>query len=508
MSLRSSISLSALTLALTSSAAFADVTAADVWEDWKGYMAGFGYEMSGTESASGGVLSVSGVAMTYPLPEDGGSMTFTIGDLTFTETGSGSVDIALPTEMPIAFDVTTEDGEAAKGVVMIRQVSPTMIASGDADNLTYTSSADEVSIGLDALEVDGEVMPPEMFNMNVTLTDASNITRTSRGDLRAYTQTMSIAQMAYTVAVNIPDGPDAGEFTATGGASNLSFDGGGDIPTTVDSTDMSAMIDAGFNVDGEFTYGAGNLSVNAVTPDGPFVASTTSDGGALSVKMGNAGLDYDVSQSNLKISAEKIPDFPFPVNIEMAKSAFNLLMPLRASDDEQAFGFGLTLGEFTISDVIWNLFDPAEQLPRDPATISLDMSGKAKVLVDFTDPEQMEQLENGGVPGEVNALDINTILLSAVGTELTGSGAFTFDNTDTVTFDGFPKPTGALNVRLSGANKLMDTLVTMGLLPQEQAMGARMMMGLFGVAEGDDVLTSKVEVNDDGHVLANGQRLR
>ena len=91
---------------------------------------------------------------------------------------------------------------------------------------------------------------------------------------------------------------------------------------------------------------------------------------------------------------------------------------------------------------------------------------------------------------------------------LSGAGSFTFDNTDMVTFNGVPRPEGALDLRLEGANALLDKLVAMGLLPQEQAMGARMMMGLFGVPEGDDTLTSKIEVNAEGHLLANGQRLQ
>ena len=40
-------------------------------------------------------------------------------------------------------------------------------------------------------------------------------------------------------------------------------------------------------------------------------------------------------------------------------------------------------------------------------------------------------------------------------------------------------------------------------------MGARMMMGLFTVAgPGEDELNSRLEVTGEGHVLANGQRLR
>jgi hypothetical protein len=40
-------------------------------------------------------------------------------------------------------------------------------------------------------------------------------------------------------------------------------------------------------------------------------------------------------------------------------------------------------------------------------------------------------------------------------------------------------------------------------------MGARMMMGVFTVAgPSEDELNSRLEVNEDGHVFANGQRLR
>ena len=57
---------------------------------------------------------------------------------------------------------------------------------------------------------------------------------------------------------------------------------------------------------------------------------------------------------------------------------------------------------------------------------------------------------------------------------------------------------------LSRANEIQ-----MGMLPQEQALGARMMMGVFATpGDGDDTLVSKIEVNDQGHVLANGQRLQ
>jgi len=71
-----------------------------------------------------------------------------------------------------------------------------------------------------------------------------------------------------------------------------------------------------------------------------------------------------------------------------------------------------------------------------------------------------------------------------------------------------PKPTGSAEFQLNGVNGLIDDLVAMGLLPQEQVMGARMFLGLLTVPAGDDQLTSRIEVTADGQLLANGQRLQ
>ncbi|KZY37515.1 hypothetical protein A3731_41755 [Roseovarius sp. HI0049] len=113
------------------------------------------------------------------------------------------------------------------------------------------------------------------------------------------------------------------------------------------------------------------------------------------------------------------------------------------------------------------------------------------------------------MPGELNSLDLNSLTVSAAGAELTGDGSFTFDNSDMTTFEGMPAPTGSVNLMLVGGNALLDKLVAMGFVPEEQAAGARMMMGLFAVpGDGEDTLTSTIEVKGDGQVLANGQRIR
>jgi PPE-repeat protein len=192
----------------------------------------------------------------------------------------------------------------------------------------------------------------------------------------------------------------------------------------------------------------------------------------------------------------------------MAEIGFKLDMPIQKSDEEQPFAFGLRLGDFTMPDTLWGLFDPAAILPRDPATIFVDVTGKAKVLFDMMDPEAAETFEDEA-PGELNALTINELLISAVGAKLSGTGDFTFDNSDTQSFDGIPAPSGSASLQLAGANALLDRLIQMGIMSDSDAMGARMMMGMLAVpGDAPDTLKSDIEINDQGHITANGQRIK
>ena len=149
------------------------------------------------------------------------------------------------------------------------------------------------------------------------------------------------------------------------------------------------------------------------------------------------------------------------------------------------------------------MIDPGEQLPRDPATLIIDLGGQATLTEDIFDPAYADGPFEGP-PGELNGLKVNELKLSLAGAELTGDGDFTFK-----TEFGIPMPIGIANLMLTGGNGLLDTLVAMGLVPQEQATGARLMTGLFArPGDGPDSLVSTIEMKEDGAILANGQRIR
>ncbi|QFT58492.1 hypothetical protein FIU94_06590 [Sulfitobacter sp. THAF37] len=492
---------------LLSTAAWADLTPEQVWGDWRQYMEGMGYEITASENAAGGTLTVSDLKMDMPMPEDGGEVSMIIGTLEFTGNGDGSVAIVMPDRLPLSMSATgtaTDPGFTLN--LDYLQTDHSIIVSGTPENMTYAYDAGTVGLKLTELIVDGKSYGEENAKIDVTASDFTSRTTMTIGDTRSYEQTGQIGDVTYDLFVHNPE--QTGQLAMQGSMSDLTLEGTGTIPlNTVSAADMSAMIAAGFDMSGIISYGSGNTGINFQDEEeGDFASATSSQGGELSVSMGPDGIAYSGSQKDTKMNV-KVADLPFPIDISMARAGFKLEAPVVKSDEAQDFALGLTLGDFVMSDMIWGIFDPTGQLPRDPATVELDLSGQAKLLVDYMDPEAAAQL--AGPPGEVEALSVNTLVVDAAGARLEGKGDVTFDNSDMTTVPGMPKPVGAVDLSLAGGNGLLDKLVAMGLLPQDQAMGARMMMGLFAVPGGEpDTLTSKIEFTEDGQILANGQRIK
>ena len=498
-------SAAAISVFMSGSAAYADVTAEQVWQDWKDYMAGFGYEMTADESTSGDTLTVDNLMMTMQVPEEQGTMTMSMGQFNFTDNGDGTVSMSIPSELPLSIAMDPVEGEAVDAKIDYNTKGFSVIISGDPDDMTYNYSVAELTLALAELVVEGT--PVDLGTLSMTMADITGSSNMKVGDQRSTTQRINSGPVSFTMDVTDPD--TGGKALISGNYESMGFTGSGTLPTDMDATQMAAMLDAGFAFDGGFTFGNGGAEFNIVEEGQTVQGTTRTGGGTLDLALDAGKLHYAGQATDYQVNMSG-GEIPFPVEMAMQQAAFNLMIPVSSDEAEQDFAFGLTLGDFTMSDLIWGIFDPGAQLPRDPATIALDLSGKVKMLVDLMDPGAMEAVEQGeGSPGELTALDLNGLTVSVAGAELTGDGAFTFDNSDTTTFDGMPAPTGAVDLKLVGGNGLLDTLVAMGLLPEDQAMGARMMMGMFAVpGEGEDTLTSKIEVSGDGQVKANGQRIR
>ena len=483
-----------------STATFADVTAAEVWTDWHDYMTGFGYEIAASEAASGDGVTVNGLTISMDLPDDGGKIKFDLGTLTFKNQGDGTVAVIMPEHMPIAINANND----FSATMNYDTTGMSMIVSGTAEEMTYDYSAAQVAFSIANLMIEGDKI--DDAKLDLILTNMSGKSTSAIGELRHIAQAFTADMLTYDFAIKEPEG---GSFSMSVNGSIADLNGNSDsmIPKDINFEEMAAALNAGFAGKGSFTWGAGGYEFAAADAGSSTTGSSSSDSGSLNFSMDRDNLGYGGSTAGTKASFTS-SDFPFPVDITIAESVFNLLMPINKTDSPTDFGMTVKLGDFTISDNIWGLVDPGSMLSRDPATINLEFDGKANWLVDIMDPTS-EEMMNADVPGQLHELTLKALQVKVAGADLTGDGSFTFNNDDLETFDGLPAPTGALNLKLIGGNGLMDNLVKMGLLPEDQAMGARMMMGLFAVAgEGEDTLTSKIEVSGDGSIMANGQRLK
>lgn len=497
---------SSIAIFLSGSVVWADVTADQVWADFRTYLESMGYTVEGTEETVRGSVTVNDLTLVMAVDEQSGTARVQMDSITFTETGDGRVNVVLPDRMPTAFTTTLPDepDEDVQGVIDYSHSGFEMVVSGDLDNMVYNYSADELTFEMSSLTVGGE--PVEIDQARMQFTDMSGNSTTTGADIRNIAQTMTIAAMSYVLDMASPD--EASErISVDGRLENLGFEGTITLPKDIDMTDMAAAMRAGFSVDGGYTYENGTSDFSVIGEGQTFEGSTSSDSGRLTVRMDDKSLHYAGEARGIAMNYAG-SDIPLPVSLTMGTVGFNFLFPAGQTDEPTDFGLGLTLADVTVSDAIWAMIDPAEQLPREPATVELDLTGQARLTQDIMDQQAM--MDNAGAPpGEIHSLSVNALTLAIAGARLTGTGAFTFDNDDLTTFPGMPKPTGAVDFYLTGGNALMDTLVAMGLLPQEQAMGARMMLGLFArPGDGPDSLTSRIEVNEEGQVLANGQRLR
>lgn len=484
-------------LALTAGPALADLTAEEVWADWKSLLESYGGQVStASQDMSGDTLTVSGITALFDIEE--GDMSLELGDITFTEQDDGSVVVTMPDTLPLVMDVSGQDGKQARVAFALNQPGASIVASGDTVNTRY--DFDYPTMSMSDFDIEGDDVPEDMpMTIDLAASGLTGFIAFSGTDLRDY-ETQSTFE-SFALSMDIDD-PEEGEGTFRFAMSDLQQTAQGTFPGIEMDMSLSELIQAGLRQTGTGTYGPSTFEFAFDGPDGTVDVAAAAEGGTLDMDFGEDGLSYGGITRGIAmtVAGSTIP-LP-PLSFSMEESEGRITMPVVPGDEEQDFGLVMSLVGLEIDDTLWNMFDPGEQLPREPATLVIDVSGSAIVTEDFTAPDYAEAPE--APPGTLESLDINSIQLKLAGAELTADGDFTFNNEAPM-----PQPSGTVSVMLTGGNTLLDTLVGMGLLPEDQAMGARMMLGLFArPGDGPDTLVSTIEVNEDGSVLANGQRIK
>jgi hypothetical protein len=498
---------SALALVSLATGAAAEVTPQEVWNSWQAMMTSAGQELTvGGTSETGGVLEVSDVLIAYK-DQLGGSASVSFDKLAFKANGDGTVTVTMPDSYPLQMVFPKQEDGPGSIKLTISQPGMAVIAGGSAEETSYTLTAPSMKMTLDEVtDESGAVLDTEGDLTLTTLAGGYKVTKT--GETMALDSSFSAKSAVLNLSgsgnATAGDSAGSGKFVITfadlGGTTKGNFLGAEMM------ANMALALNSGFTMDSALSFGAMTMDVDVTDPTGPTKLVATATGGGFDLDMSKERMNYGTSLNGARFTFSGA-EVPFPqVELAFAESGFSLTMPVTKSDSPQDFSFLTKLVDFTVSEEVWGMFDPAGSLARDPATVIVDLKGTGFWTQDIMDPEV--QMEGAEPPGELHSLDLTQVLAKAAGAEVSATGGLTFDNTDLTTFDGMPRPDGKITIGIKGVNKLVDNLIALGMLTEDDAMGFRMGLAMFArPGAGPDELTSEIEFKEGG-LFANGQRLQ
>ncbi len=492
----------------------ADVSANDVWDSFTSLYQAIGLDVDATKAQSGNRLKISDLKLSANFPFELGSITITTTGFDLIEKDDGTVDIKLPDNMPVAMALTLPNDIFATATMDYRVTDYSTKISGDPGEFTIISEMSRAEMEITSLNVTGLDLQDTDFDLqfNFTMDDINSEATITSGTLLQVSQNITYGAMVMNgifIGKDVNTGNVESTFAMTmdGMKSNSTLA----IPSTgIDLMNLPAQLREGlsFQVTSEVQ---GQASQQHMTINGAMATdqTTTVASSVTSMAFSKDGMTIDAQSSDYAIDYV-MAELPFPIKLAFSNLAVKMGLPLLKSDTEQGFVYALDFDGITMADEMWNQFDPTAELPRTPATMMLDLSGKGRLFIDLLDIEVMREVTEGNIKfGELTALTLNDMDITAIGAHLTGKGMFTFDNTDLDSFDGMPAPSGTATFHMAGLNSVMDALVKIGLLDNDDAFGARMGLGLFTVAgERKDTLTSEIVITLDGQVTANGVRLK
>ena len=481
-----------LVASLMSGTASMALTSAEVWANWQASVTGMGGKVSAaTEVVDGEDLRLNGVTMSSP-----NGATLTMSEVLLTPGEDEGVVI-----VPEGIALTGPKGSTQ---VEIAQEGLAIGVYEDAGGLGYSLAADLLSVafGGGAATEGSTGMTSGTVRLEALEANYERPAESALIGITAATMTYTIDQMDKALGLNQKQKSVSKDM-------DLSVEV--TLPATVDlmkietASDFAAALKLGLALVAEFKQGASESTLSDTGETMPMALRMTAATATTGIEMSGERIAMGTDANGIAVVVTP-PMVPQEITASVDKLMVELAMPVMAAEAAGEYTYQTKITNLVIADAGWAMIDPTGALPHTPADLDLDLGGTAKIdLLDL-----MTASEEGRAPAvmpELLSLDIRSMGLKLAGAALSGTGAFTFDNA-MVAQGGPPMPIGTAAVRLEGGNKLIDGLIALGLMTADDATGARVMMGMFGKVEGDDVLTSAIEAKAGGSIFVNGQQIQ
>lgn len=537
--------------------ALADVTPSEVWQNWVEYYKANGYTVTeGAREEAGETLTLRDVLIAYEAPEDETRIEFRTPEIMMTGTGDGRVRTTLAETSPAVASFRDSDGKQVtlNGALIVRDTE--ILSGGTAADMTHESRSGELTLTLETVET-----PEGTREVPVTLKLVNATSRQQIADAAGmrFDAALAAERVEFAAAYADPEGAEQpGRVNIASSLTGLQASSAGTLPEGQDmSGDMAAALRAGMDVTATISAAQGSLDLDFAGKDEQGQednarAKSTLQGLELTLALGPDGMKYQgaVDSTSTEMTATGLPA---PISYTMQEGTFDVQFPVLRSDQPAPFKFAYSIAGLTLADSVWDLFDSARALPREPANLDLDITGLVRVTMDLFDPALMAGAETaaeaeaetaaaqpdaaadgaaapqggaaatgpeGGTteapakeapakevpsPFEPVQITINQFAIDALGARVDASGELS------VPEGGNPdQPVGAINARLDGLNGLIDRLAQMGVIAQEEVAGYRMMLAMFArpAPEGEDALVADFEFREGGQIFANGQQVK
>lgn len=431
----------------------------------------------GDKSSNGDTVRWSDIKIS----DDKGTAVTTIPWVEATQSGN---DTVLITTSPTAQSTISGEDEDQTTTLNMELNNVSTYVTEDGDLLSFAFSGDSINVSTQASATTAP------FSMNVSLSDLSGAYAMS-GEERI---DGTMATGPITVVYGIDDEDTIVASNTTIASMEAAF--GADI---VGPEQMEGYLtgDHSFKID--YSFGESLTDVTFSGPEGEGtitsgVAETTASISVIDAEFKAKGEAIDVTykilapQLGLPPVDAKIADIDMDVNVKFGKSG-----------DVTPMGMSFGLNGIEINEALWGMFDPQGEIPREPATIQLDLEADSLWLADkFEDAIKNEQ-----PPFMPQTVELTNLFVSLGGASLTASGAGEMSMAT-------GRPSGKATVELRGLLSLVQKLASIGVIPPQQAMMAAAMAPQFTRPgpEGPEHLISDIEANSDGSITINGNRIK
>ena len=484
----------------------AELSVDQVWDDIVKRTKSSGYKVSTILSRSDGMLVLSQLNLSNDNLTKGYSLNVNLGDMRLVSNNDGSV--TLSPSKTIAWDFLFLDTE--RDTMAIKLIQKTkhlaIVASGTVGQISYDYSAERIDVVFDEFGVQGDPMRSDEADLRIRLVDVVGKSKITGDALLETFSNFSAKNINFMARFAPRAEPYEGTWKTR--LSNVSFASTGQIPDDISLQDVSSALSAGYNNSSVFEFEAGETDVSFNSGSQGCVFESSSTGGTASNIIAITGLKSTSEIRSVKFSSAG-DLLPFPLKAMLGSLSHQASMPVMPLSKQQAFGLKLELNELFLSEGVWNTFDPLNDLPHDPISLNLDVQGVMLLLIDVLGSGMSKaDLNDLTAIASLVSLSFKSVMFSGFGAEVLAQGEFEFDNEDLKTFGGMPRPEGRANVKLMGINGFLEKAVKIGLIGSQQAMGTQMAIGMFALPIGNDMMQTEVEIDKNGGVFANGQKLR